>query len=95
MHISYHKQAINTFEGYLDDDLMSTIKHNQAVTFLRKFSPYETLYPTPESKQSVYLYKLKAVHSDPRRKICVHPLDETRCSTQLEDSQIVWSALSK
>lgn len=95
MHISYYKQAIDTFEGYLDGDLMSTIKHNQAVTYLRKFSPYETLYSTPESKQSVHLHKLKAEHSDPRRKICIRPLDETRCSTQLEDSRIVWSALSK
>lgn len=95
MHIAYHKQAIDTFEGYLDDDLVLTIKHNQAVNYLRKFSPYETLYPTSESRRYVCLYRFKAKHSGHRRKIYVRPLDETSYSTQLEDSRIVWSELYK
>lgn len=94
MHISYENQARDTFEGYMNDDPIESLQHRQAIDFLRKCSPYETLYSISESRH-ICLHRFKAIHSDHRRKICIRPLDETRYSTQLEDSRIVWSVLSK
>ena len=92
MHISFVNQARDTFVGYMQDDPIESLRHNQAVDFLRKCSPYETLYSTPGSR-CICLHRFKAIHSDCRRKIYVRPLDESKYSTQLEDHKFSWSQL--
>lgn len=96
-----HSASVALYQYNDERDTFSDVLRNTAIEerrWLNKNSIYDTYYVNDLNNYILPWNKVYLLKDDckiNRRKIYIRPLDEEKCSTQLEDSKIVWSELWK